>query len=156
MRILNSRNEERMYYVEGNTARKLNLAPQKIDREEQEKIRRQAIRRAKHRKVVQLQYAMLFAIGISFLFVFSVRMLSVQSAIAEQRREIMLLEAEFNQLKNKNDETHKRLDSSVDLTEVYDVAIKELGMVYPKNGQIVSYEASRPDYVKQFKDIPVK
>ena len=42
----------------------------------------------------------------------------------------------------------------MDLTEVYDTATKDLGMVYPQNGQVISYEASNPDYVKQFKDVP--
>ena len=27
-------------------------------------------------------------------------------------------------------------------------------MVYPGNDRVVSYKASNPDYVKQFKDVP--
>ena len=62
----------------------------------------------------------------------------------------------MNDLKDTNDETSKRLESSVDLTKVYDFATTERGMVYPGNDQVVSYEASNPDYVKQFKDVPAE
>ena len=62
----------------------------------------------------------------------------------------------MNDMKDTNNETSKRLEGSVDLTKIYEVATTELGMVYPKSGQVVSYEASNPDYVKQFKDVPVE
>ena len=83
-------------------------------------------------------------------------MLSLQADITEQRRQIAALESNLTELTDTNNETSKRLESSVDLTKVYDVATGELGMVYPKTGQVISYEASNPDYVKQYKDVPVK
>ena len=81
-------------------------------------------------------------------------MLTLQADITEQRRQIATLESNLESLVDTNNETSKRLESSVDIREIYDTATKELGMVYPQNGQVVSYEASNPDYVKQFKDVP--
>ena len=89
-----------------------------------------------------------------FLFGSCFYMLTVQATITEQRREIAMLESNLNSLTDNNNEMSKRIESSVDLTEIYNVATTELGMVYPKAGQVVSYEASNPDYVKQFKDVP--
>ena len=101
-----------------------------------------------------LRYTMALTVASVFLFVSCINMLSIQADITEQRQQIAALESNLNELTDTNDETSKRLESSVDLPKIYDVAVNELGMVYPKTGQIVSYKASNPDYVKQFMDIP--
>lgn len=158
MRILNSRYEEREYYIEGNTARKLNAVPERIHRPEpEERKANEKINRNRNRaKAFDLKYTIALTVATVFLFASCVNMLTIQADITEQRRQIAALESNLNELTDTNDETDKRLESSVDLPEIYDVATKELGMVYPKTGQVVSYEASNPDYVKQFKDIPAK
>lgn len=161
MRRLNSRNEERYYYIEGNAARKLNTVPQREVRpnrqpapERERKTNARVERNAQRAKAFDLRYTMALVVATVFLFGACVNMLSLQADITEQRRQIALLESNLNELKDTNNETSKRLDSSVDLTKVYDFATRELGMVYPGNDQVVSYKASNPDYVKQFKDVP--
>ena len=161
MRRLDSRNEERYYYIEGNAARKLNTVPQKEVRpnrqpapERERKTNARVERNAQRAKAFDLRYTMALVVATVFLFGACVNMLSLQADITEQRRQIALLESNLNELKDTNNETSKRLDSSVDLTKVYDFATQELGMVYPGNDQVVSYKASNPDYVKQFKDVP--
>lgn len=157
MRLLDSRNEQR-YYIEGNTARKLNTAPQRVVRPERERrqVNQNVNRNSKRAKEFDLSYTFALVAATAFLFVSCMLMLTLQAGITEDRRQIAALESNLNELKDTNDETGKRLESSVDLTEVYDVAINELGMVYPKNGQVISYKASNPDYVKQFGDVPEK
>ena len=161
MRRLDSRNEERYYYIEGNAARKLNTVPQREVRpnrqpapESERKTNARVERNAQRAKAFDLRYTMALVVATVFLFGACVNMLSLQADITEQRRQIALLESNLNELKDTNNETSKRLDSSVDLTKVYDFATQELGMVYPGNDQVVSYKASNPDYVKQFKDVP--
>ena len=161
MRRLDSRNEERYYYIEGNAARKLNTVPQREVRpnrqpapERERKTNARVERNAQRAKAFDLRYTMALVVATVFLFGACVNMLSLQADITEQRRQIAFLESNLNELKDTNNETSKRLDSSVDLTKVYDFATQELGMVYPGNDQVVSYKASNPDYVKQFKDVP--
>ena len=158
MRILNSRYDEREYYIEGNTARKLNAVPGRINRPEPEerKVNEKINRNRNRARAFDLKYTIALTVATVFLFVSCVNMLTIQADITEQRRQIAALESNLNELTDTNDETNKRLESSVDLPEIYDVATNELGMVYPKTGQVVSYEASNPDYVKQFKDVPSK
>ena len=158
MRQLDSRNERR-YYIEGNTARKLNTAPQRIERpesprREERRTNERISRNSQKAKAFDLKYTVGLIVATAFLFVSCISMLTLQADITEQRRKIAILESNLNELTDTNDETSKRLENAVDLTQVYEVATKELGMVYPKNGQVVLYEASNPDYVKQFKDIP--
>lgn len=163
MRRLDSRNEERYYYIEGNAARKLNTVPQREVRPErrqatqpERKTNARIERNAKRAKAFDLRYTMALVVATVCLFGACVNMLFLQADITEQRRQIATLESNLNDLKDTNDETSKRLESSVDLTKVYDFATTELGMVYPGNDQVVSYEASNPDYVKQFKDVPAE
>ncbi len=154
-----SRNEQRRYYIEGNTARKLNTAPQRIERPERRQERQistSARRNSKRARAFDLKYTVCLMVATVFLFGSCVNMLTIQADITEQRRQIASLESTLNELTDKNNETSKRLESSVDLPKIYEVAINELGMVYPKAGQVISYEASNPDYVLQFKDVPME
>lgn len=156
---MDSRNEQRRYYIEGNTARQLNTVPQRIERpqsQEERKVNERVSRNSKRARAFDLKYTVCLMVATTFLFVSCVNMLTIQADITEQRRQIATLESTLNELTDTNNETSKRLESSVDLPKIYEVATTELGMVYPKTGQVVSYEASNPDYVKQFKDVPVE
>lgn len=153
---MDSRNETTRYYIEGNTARKLNTVPERVERPvcEERRVNERISRNTRRARAFDLKYTVALVAATVFLFVSCINMLTLQADITEQRREIAALESNLANLTDTNNETGKRLESSVDLTKVYDTATKELGMVYPKNGQVVSYEASNPDYVKQFKDVP--
>ena len=61
-------------------------------------------------------------------------------------------ESELNNLKVANDEELCRITSSVDMEEVKRVAIGELGMVYPQEGQIITYSSEGRDYVRKVSD----
>lgn len=159
---MNPRYDNREYYIEGNAARKLNTVPQRIDdrpnRQQREEHHENA-RISKNRnraRAFDLKYTIALTAATVFLFVSCINMLTIQASITDQRRQIATLESNLNELTDTNDETSKRLESSVDLPKIYEVATSELGMVYPKNGQVISYQASNPDYVKQFMDIPTE
>ena len=156
---VDSRNYQREYYIEGNTARKLSAVPSRVERPEHQKQKERQVnervnRNTRRAKAFDLKYTLALVTATVFLFVSCISMLSLQADVKEQKRQIAILESNLNELTDTNNEMDKRLESSVDLTKVYDVATKELGMVYPKTGQVISYEASNPDYVKQYKDIP--
>lgn len=156
---MDSRNYQRGYYVEGNTARKLNTVPVREERpvrQREHKVNERISRNSRRAVAFDLRYTLALTVATVFLFVSCIHMLTIKADITEQKRQIAALESNLTELTDTNNETSKRLESSVDLTKVYDVATNELGMVYPKNGQVVSYEASNPDYVKQFKDVPAK
>lgn len=153
---MDSRNEERFYYIEGNTARQLNAVPERIERPEREerKVNRRRANNSKRAKAFDFKYTMVLVAATVFIFASCVNMLTLQAGITEQRRQIAIMESTLTSLTDTNNETSKRLESSVDLTKIYEVATTELGMIYPKTGRVVSYVASDPDYVKQFKDVP--
>ena len=57
-------------------------------------------------------------------------------------------------LQIENDIVYNEIISGVDLEQVREVAVEQLGMTYPAQTQIVSYDAVSSDYVKQYEEIP--
>ena len=73
----------------------------------------------------------------------------LQAKITTMTQEIARMEKQYNNLKIANDEELCRIESSIDLDEIKRVAIAELGMTYPKEGQIITYQAAGYDYVRK-------
>ena len=67
---------------------------------------------------------------------------------------IASLQSEVNDLRADNDARYKSITTSVDLNEIKKKAIKELGMSYPKEKQVVYYFIENNNYMDQYSDIP--
>ncbi len=78
-----------------------------------------------------------------------VNYIQLQADITRVTEHIASQERELNNLKVANDENLSRITSSVDMEEVKRVAIGELGMVYPQEGQIITYSNEGCDYVRK-------
>ena len=50
---------------------------------------------------------------------------------------------------DRNDQEYNRIISSINLEEVRRIAMGELGMVYAEEGQIITYEGNRSDYMRK-------
>lgn len=151
------------YYVDGNTVRKLNTAPkqtpQRVPKVQPEKKQeRKVSTRAKKNqaRALSIQKGQAFLLGIATILTLSacVYMLNLQATITSQNKNITTLEEKLNMLVDNNEATDSRLNGQVDLSEIYRIATEELGMVYASKGQILSYEETNPDYVRQYKDVP--
>lgn len=75
--------------------------------------------------------------------------IQLQADITTATQHIASQERELNDLKVANDEELSRITSGVDLEEVKRVAIGVLGMVYPEEGQIITYSNEGQDYVRK-------
>jgi len=80
--------------------------------------------------------------------------LLLHTQIREKQYEITRLESKLNDLRIANEEEAARINGSVDLEEIKAIAMNELGMTYPETDQIVDFEDSDSDYVRQHEDIP--
>ena len=104
---LDSRNYQRRYYVEGNTARKLDAVPQRIERpqrrqEQERKSNPRSNRNVRRALAFDLRYTLALLVATSFLFVSCVSMLSVQADITEQRRKITMLERNLTKINKRH------------------------------------------------------
>ena len=98
--------------------------------------------------VVVLTIAAICALGIC------VNYLHMQSAMTKQMDGIETLEQKVETLKAENDALETRINTSVDLDYVYKVATEELGMVYAGKDQVVLYDNTESEYIRQNEDIP--
>lgn len=162
-------------YVDGNTVRRLEAAPdtrrrQELERrqeaerrkQEEERRRQEIQRRNKHAARRNREKAMQMSRGyVAFLSVaaivtalVSAAYVQLQSDVTSRLKSISGLESQVADLKADNDATLKRINTAVDLTTVKDVAMNQLGMVYAGKDQIVYYSVDDDDYMNQYSEIP--
>lgn len=154
-------------YIDGNTVRKLEAAPDY--RREQEKRREQEERRQKeirrHNKHVarrnqeralrmNMGYVLFLTLAAAVTALVSAVYIQLQSDVTGRMRRISALESQVAGLKADNDAALKRISTSIDLDYVKNVAINQLGMVYPEADQIVYYTVEEDDYMNQYSEIP--
>ena len=80
--------------------------------------------------------------------------LQLRSSITTRIGNIESLEQDVEALKAENDALETSINTYVDLDHIYDVATKELGMVYANKNQILLYDKTESEYVRQYEDIP--
>ena len=65
-----------------------------------------------------------------------------------------LPEEKLEKMRTENDALETSINTSIDLNEIYEIATKELGMVYAKKDQVLLYDKTESEYVRQYEDIP--
>lgn len=154
-------------YVDGNTVRRFETAPQYAPqkdprREKEERKARERKRQAKQAARVNQQRAMLmnpgYVVFLSAAVILTVAvcvlLLKLQAEIHHSMGQIATLESQVLELKTDNDAALNKIQRSVDLEHVRDVAINQMGMKYPTQEQIIYFQVDADDYMNQYQDIP--
>ena len=144
-------------YVQGNTVRK--VMPAQVPAYTPDEIRRPSVNhrvRRNREKALQmdLPYVILLTIAAVCTLCLCVNYLHLQSSITASIHGIEEKETELEHLKTENDALEMSINTSVDLDHVYKVATEELGMVYANKDQILHYDKTESEYVRQNEDIP--
>ena len=139
-------------YVDGNTVRKVQTVPR------QQSTRVSSATRKNRERALQMNFSYVLFLTVAALVTVMVciNYLKLQSANTALQKEVTSLNTRLSELKLENDSTYNRIVSSVDLDQVKNVAMNELGMVYASESQIRIYDSTESDYVKQYQDIPAK
>ena len=147
------RENQRSYYEYYTVRKRVVEAPQRETRQ-QELPSYAKVRRVKPNQGMALAMNPGFAVflGLSVLITLAacVMMLSMQAKVTNQGK----LQAEIETLTDDNNAYEARINSSVNLEQIRDVAMNQLGMVYPTDGQVVYYDQTEADYVRQYQDVP--
>lgn len=125
--------------------------PKKSIRERNVEVRKN---RARAALGIDLPFLILLTVALGFTLNMCYSYLRVRAGITASIRNIELKEKELAAFQNQNDTIEMNIKSSIDLDHIYDVATKELGMVYAKKDQIIKYNTSEKEYVRQYEDIP--
>lgn len=80
--------------------------------------------------------------------------LQLRAELTTRSEHITELQQELADTKEENTTRYNSIVDSVNLEEVRDKAVNELGMVYADPDQIITYQNPISDYIKQYQDIP--
>lgn len=146
-------------YISGSTVRAAELdgsrqIPQGRDIKRQLAVTR-AIRRNQEKALyMDLPYVIMLTLAAVCALSICVSYLHIQSTIASRIHNIEVLEQQLEQLKSENDALQTAINTDIDLDYVYKVATEELGMVYANRNQVLLYDKTESEYVRQYEDIP--
>ncbi|MDO4343428.1 MAG: hypothetical protein Q4C50_01370 [Eubacteriales bacterium] len=144
-------------YIDGNVVRHIQTAP---NRSPQQKNRTRAsvnTRRNRERALNMTMPYVVFLTAATIATVFlCVNYLKLQAAGTTYRKEIATLESQLSTARLANDNAYEDAVSSVNMENVKEIAVKQLGMVYADEGQVITYNSQDGDYIRQYGEIPTE
>ncbi len=138
-------------YVYGNAAPKLDVQ-QEMEQQPRRALSNTTRKNRDKARHMNLGYVAFLVLAMCVAGYVLINYLQLQAAITNVTENIASQQRELNNLKVANDEELCRITSGVDMEEVKRVAIGELGMVYPQEGQIITYSSEGRDYVRKVSD----
>ena len=152
-RYNNRRVDRRMaYYEDGSAVRRLEEVPVMP----QKKLSRTAQKNRAKSMNMGRGYIVFLTIICALATGACVHFLKLTAQVIEQRSAVAAKEIQLNELKADNDAYYSDIMTSVDLDEIRDKAINELGMQYASEDQIKYYIPGNNSYVRQYQDVPNK
>jgi len=144
----------RQQYVYGNAVPKEDYRPERYERDERARERNAAQQKSKKAALrMDLPYLIMLTVAaIAALFI-CVNYLQVQAQITASIKNIETQEKILEELRTDNDALESRIDAGINLDEIYRVATADLGMVYANKDQVVTYDRTPTEYVRQNEDI---
>ncbi len=151
-----SRRQSERYYVDGNTARQLNREPKRQRTRQQVQQPQPEIRHEKRVSAFDLKYTLFLVacVSITLLTCFGYMHANTQRRQTEQS--IAALQSQLQEIQEQNLALEESMNRTIDLNEIYQTATKKLGMIYAGEDQIIYYNSSNSDYVRQYESIPGK
>ena len=142
-------------YIYGNTVRQAEVMPQRQEeprkKHKKKKLDRQILKNRRKAMRMNPAYVMFLSIAAVAALVVCVWYLQVRAELTSRTEH---MQQELADAKEENTTRYNVVMDSVNLEEVRDRAINDLGMGYATSDQIVEYQNPVNDYVKQYESIP--
>lgn len=152
-RQVQTRRVSNAYYIDGTAARQLDVR-RAIEEEPKRQLSHGTRKNRERAHHMNFGYVLFLALAMLVAGYVLIGYIQVQADLTAQLEQIASLESELNYLRLYNEDELARINSNINLEEIKQVAIGELGMVYAEEGQILFYENEGSDYVRQIADIP--
>lgn len=142
-------------YIDGNVVRHIQEVPVRDPRRENRNRTSVKTRRNREKALhINMPYVMfLTAASIATVFL-CVNYLKLQAQGTTYRNQIARLESTLSTAKTANDNAYEDAMSSVNMEEIKNIAVNELGMEYAGEGQVIFYDSQEGDYIRQYQEIP--
>ena len=102
--------------------------------------------RRKRADIAFILPAMLMVCAVAAVFILYI---FLTAELTTQTRKVAALKVEVNDLHDKNIEERNRIENSVDPMTMKYICMSQLGMGYPEEGQVITYDNSGFDYMRQ-------
>lgn len=139
--------------IDGNVVRKVFVEPQYPERTEAP-VKVHHRRRKEARSTMSIPYCLFLTVACVFTLAMGAYYLQQQALATSSQKKIATLEDDLAELKKDNADELNRINSSVNLEEIRDIAINELGMVYATEENVVLYKSTTQNYVSQYEKVP--
>ncbi len=146
-------------YVYGNTVRQLEPVRQMPERTKETSLPRTShtVRRNQEKALqMDLPYVLALMVAACCMLYICVNYINLQSTLTARMDRIQTLEQKLETARVANDALETRINTYIDLDYVYQVATEELGMVYANKDQVLLYNRTESEYVRQYEDIPTR
>ena len=139
--------------VQGNVARQLYAVPQRRENIDGpvELPRRN---RKQVRSTLSIPYCIFLTVACVLTLALGSYYLQQQALSTSSQKKIASLESQLAEMKKVNADELNRIETSVNLEEIRDIAINELGMVYATEENVVLYKNTTQNYVSQYENVP--
>ena len=141
-------------YVYGNTVRRevqpISSAPAKKPKEISQRVQKNR-NKALH---MNRGYVIFLAVAAVVALFACVQYLQLQSEITNRSKHITSMQQELADAREANTTKYNAVVNSMNLEEIREKAMTELGMVYAAADQIVEYKSPTSNLVTQYAEIP--
>lgn len=143
------------YYTEGNVVRKARPSEEYVRvGTEQERKRYHVRKNWKKASFMTLPYVFALTLASIALVAVSTRYLEARNGINDSARTVRMLENQLESLRESNSGLRKSISTYMDLDYIYKTATEEMGMVPAKEDQVIYFDRTESEYVRQNEDIP--
>ena len=139
-------------YIHGNVVRKEQVQP--VQPQQQREVSQQVKQNRSKALHMSKGYVAFLAIASVMVLLACVYYLQLQSELTSRSKNITALQHELADMKEANTTKYNAVMNSMNLEEVRDIAMNELGMVYASQDQIVRYQSPTSNAVTQYASIP--
>lgn len=150
-------NYKRMYEIDGTAARQLQVVPD-YGKEQEQITRPDVVKQPKGAPKlshgIDFVSMTLLVAAMAITLYLCYNYLQVQGNIVQLERDVTVLEQQLDTILAENAAMEDGLNVETDWESVYRTAVTELGMVYPNNNEVITYESTKNGHVIQYKDIP--
>jgi cell division protein FtsL len=140
-------------YVYGNVVRKEKTVAPNVTREPKE-VSQQVRKNRSKATHMNKGYVIFLAVAAMVALFACVKYLQLQSEITSRSKQITSMQQDLADAKEANTTKYNAIMNTMNLEEIRDIAIREYGMVYAEDDQIIKYKSPTGSAVTQFVGIP--
>ncbi len=145
-----TRKKNNITYIFGNTVRRI----EPVRRENKRGISEQTRRNQEKALRLSLPFVLFVSAAALAVVGICVQYLGLQTSITRRIDKIQELQGNIADLRRENRALETDIETYYNLDRIYAIATQEIGMVYAAPAQVIVYDKTESEYVRQYDDIP--